>query len=80
MPTGRVRTAKDDSVTLTGWLGTPGLRHTVGLARWWYVSVNLLWMLNGIAVFALLFSTDQWQRLVPLTWTVFPNALSAGLQ
>jgi len=80
VPTGRFWTAKDDSVTLPGWLGIPGLRHTIGLARWWHFSVNLLWTLNGIAFYALLFSTDQWQRLVPLTWTVFPNALSAGLQ
>ncbi len=80
VPTGRFWTAKDDSVTLPGWLGIPGLRHTIGLARWWHFSVNLLWTLNGIAFYALLFSTDQWQRIVPLTWTVFPNALSAGLQ
>ena len=24
----------------------------------------------------LLFTTDQWQRLVPTSWEVFPNALS----
>jgi hypothetical protein len=42
------------------------LRHSVGLARWWHFSVNLLWTINGIAFFVLLFVTDQWQRLVPL--------------
>ena len=44
VPTGRVWTAKDDSVTLPKWLGIPGLRHTIGLARWWHFSVNLLWI------------------------------------
>ena len=80
VPKGRVWTAKDDSVTLPTWLGIPGLRHTVGLARWWHFSVNLLWLINGIAFYALLFSTDQWRRLVPLTWEVFPAALSTAIQ
>ena len=80
MPKGRVWTAKDDSVTLPTWLGIPGLRHTLGLSRWWHFSVNLLWLINGVAFYALLFSTDQWRRLVPLTWEVFPAALSTAIQ
>ncbi len=56
---GRLWTAKDDSVTLPTWLGIPGLRHTLGLARWWHFSINLLWLLNGVAFYILLFSTDS---------------------
>lgn len=33
MPKGRVWTSKDDSVTISGWLGIPGVRHSIGLAR-----------------------------------------------
>ncbi len=80
VPTGRVWTSKDDSVSLPKWLGIPGLRHTLGLSRWWHFSVNLLWLINGVAFYALLFSTDQWLRLVPLTWEVFPAALSTTIQ
>ncbi|MBV1800363.1 molybdopterin-dependent oxidoreductase [Siccirubricoccus sp. G192] len=80
VPKDRIWTAKDDSVTLPTWLGIPGLRHTIGLARWWHLSVNLLWTINGMAFYALLFSTDQWRRLVPLTWDVLPNALSTAIQ
>ncbi|HEY5301047.1 MAG TPA: molybdopterin-dependent oxidoreductase [Acetobacteraceae bacterium] len=80
VPTGRVWTSKDDSVTLPGWLGIPGIRHSVGPARWWHFSVNLLWTINGIAFYALLFSTDQWERVVPTNWAVFPNAVSTALQ
>jgi len=25
---------EDDSVTLPGWLGIPGIRHSIRLARW----------------------------------------------
>ena len=80
VPKGRIWTAKDDSVTLPTWLGIPGLRHTLGLSRWWHFSVNLLWVINGAAFYLLLFSTDQWRRLVPQTWDVFPAALSTAIQ
>jgi len=80
VPRDRIWTSKDDSVSLPSWLGIPGLRHTIGLARWWHFSINLLWVLNGLAFFVLLFTTDQWRRLVPLTWQVFPNALSTAIQ
>ena len=72
VPKDGIWTAKDDSVSLPAWLGIPGLRHTVGLARWWHFSFDLLWLVNGIVFYVLLFATDQWRRLVPLTWEVFP--------
>jgi sulfoxide reductase catalytic subunit YedY len=37
-------------------------------------------VLNGAVFYVLLFATDQWQRLVPLTWDVFPNAVSVAIQ
>ena len=80
VPTGRIWTAKDDAVTLPGWLGIPGLRHSIGLARWWHFSFGLLWIVNGIVIYALLFWTGQWVRIVPTTWEVFPNAASTALQ
>ena len=67
-------------MTIPAWLGIPGIRHSIGLARWWHFSVNTLWTLNGVAIYVLLFSTDQWQRLVPTTWEVIPNAASTALQ
>jgi thiosulfate reductase cytochrome b subunit len=80
IPKGVVWTAKDDAVTLPEWLGIPGRRHTIGLARWWHFSCDLLWLANGIIFYILLFTTSQWQRLVPMSWEVFPNALSTALQ
>jgi DMSO/TMAO reductase YedYZ molybdopterin-dependent catalytic subunit/thiosulfate reductase cytochrome b subunit len=80
VPVGRVWTSKDDSVSVPRWLGLPGVRHSLGLARWWHFSVNLLWVINGVLFYGLLFATDQWRRLVPLTWEVFPAALSTAIQ
>ena len=80
VPMDREWTAKEDSVSLPGWLGLPGIRHSVGLARWWHFSLDLVWLVNGLVFFALLFSTAQWQRIVPVSWTVLPHALSTALQ
>ena len=80
VPKDRVWTSKDDSVSVPAWLGLPGVRHSIGLARWWHFSVNLLWVVNGALFYVLLFSTDQWRRLVPVTWGVFPSALSTSIQ
>jgi sulfoxide reductase catalytic subunit YedY len=80
VPKGRAWTAKDDSVSIPKWLGLPGVRHSIGLARWWHFSVNLLWVINGILFYVLVFATGQWLRLVPVTWEVFPAALSTAIQ
>src|SRR5262245_1586102 len=79
-PAARAWTAKDDAVTLPSWIGLPGIRHSIGLARWWHFSADLLWLINGLAFYILLFTTGQWVRLVPQSWDVIPNAISAGIQ
>ena len=80
VPTGRIWTAKDDSVTLPGWLGIPGLRHSIGLARWWHFSCDFLWVINGAAFYVMLFASGQWEKLVPRTWEVIPNSLTVVIQ
>ena len=47
VPKDRMWTSKDDSVTIPKWLGIPGIRHSIGLARWWHFSFDLLWLING---------------------------------
>ena len=57
--------AKQDSISLPGQIGLPGLRHSIGLARWWHLGTDTLWLLNGLVFYVLLFSTGQWHRVVP---------------
>lgn len=51
-----------------------------GLYTWWHLVVDVLWALNGFAYLVLLLVSGQWKRLVPMSWDVIPNAVSAGLQ
>jgi thiosulfate reductase cytochrome b subunit len=73
-------TAKQDSIGLPGQVGLPGIRHSIGLARWWDLGTDVLWLLNGVIFYVLLFATSQWRHLVPTSWAVFPNAVSVLIQ
>lgn len=52
----------------------------ISLTLWIHLVLDLLWVVNGAVFYILLFVTGQWMRIVPTSWDVFPNALSAGLQ
>ena len=52
----------------------------ISLTIWFHQSLDLLWLVNGAVFLVLLFATGQWVKIVPTSWEVFPNALSAGLQ
>ncbi|MEE4491420.1 molybdopterin-dependent oxidoreductase [Streptomyces sp. BE230] len=73
-------TAKADSISLPNGVGLPGRRHSIGLARWWHLGVDTLWLLNGVVFYVLIFTTGQWKRLVPMSWDVFPNSVSVAIQ
>ncbi|XAS74308.1 hypothetical protein VUN82_10990 [Micrococcaceae bacterium Sec5.1] len=70
------------------WSPTPGsffapkgnARKKVGLAHWLHQCLDVLWMTNGLIFIVLLFATGRWTRIVPTSWDVFPNAVSAATQ
>ena len=55
-------------------------KRKISLPLWFHQSLDILWLVNGAVFVVLLFMTGQWMRLVPTSWEVFPNALSALLQ
>lgn len=74
VPTDRLYTAKEDARYLTPWIGLPGGRHTLGLARHWHFVCALFWILNGAVYISMLFMSGHWRRLVPTSWSIFPQA------
>jgi thiosulfate reductase cytochrome b subunit len=63
-----------------GLIRTKGKPAKISLDLWFHLTLDALWILNGIVFLVLLFATGQWMRVVPTSWDVFPNALSALLQ
>ncbi|TFD64252.1 cytochrome b/b6 domain-containing protein [Cryobacterium ruanii] len=57
-----------------------GPPQKISLTLWLHLSLDLLWVINGVLFYILLFATGQWARIVPTSWDVFPNALSASIQ
>lgn len=64
----------------TGLIRTKGQPRRLSLHVWWHLVINVLWIAGGVAYIVLLFATGQWMRVVPTSWDVLPNALSAGIQ
>lgn len=55
-------------------------KRRISLTIWVHQALDLLWVLNGVIFVVLLVATGYWTRVVPTSWEVLPNAVSAGLQ
>jgi len=64
----------------TGPIRTKGTPRKISLDLWFHLSLDTMWVMNGVVFIVLLFVTGQWMRLVPTSWDVLPNAWSAAIQ
>ncbi len=55
-------------------------KRKISLTLWFHQALDVLWIANGVLFLVLLFATGQWMRIVPTSWEVIPNALSAAAQ
>ena len=74
--TGDLWTAEDEAEPYSPWIALPG-RDSLGLARHWHFWGAAGWLLTGLIYVVLLFGTGQWDRLVPTSWGIFPQAWDA---
>ncbi len=63
-----------------GRLKTANAPIRLGITTWLHLAVDVLWVLNGILFYVLIFCTGQWTRIIPTSWDVFPNAISTSIQ
>lgn len=61
------------------WTPRWNANRKISLTLWLHQSLDLLWIVNGLLFVVLLFCTGQWMRVIPTSWSVFPNAISAAL-
>ena len=76
LPRDRLWTANDDARHLSPWIGLPGYRFSVGMARHWHFLAALFWVINGAVFVAFLLSSSYWRRVVPTSWQIVPDAWS----
>ncbi len=74
IPKDKFWTAKEDARYINPIAGLPGYRHTIGIARVWHFLTVPFFLLNGAVFIVLLFYTNQWKRLVPVSWKILPDS------
>ena len=63
-----------------GIIRTKNPPQRISMNLWFHLSLDIAWIANGALFYILLFMSGQWMRIVPTSWDVFPNAVSALLQ
>ena len=74
VPRDRVWTAKEDARYISPLIGTPGYRHTIGIARVWHFINVHGFIVTGIFFVGMLLDTEQWRRIVPTSPLVLVQA------
>ena len=73
IPKDKLYTSMDDEIPVTPVLALPG-EDNLGLGRLWHFFTVIFWVLNGLVYVILLFATGEWSRLIPTSWSIFPDA------
>jgi DMSO/TMAO reductase YedYZ molybdopterin-dependent catalytic subunit len=74
MPEDKMWISLDEEESFSSWIALPG-RKNLGLGRHWHFFSIVFWIANGAAYYILLFTSDEWQRLVPSSWSIIPQAI-----
>ncbi|MBV9617482.1 MAG: molybdopterin-dependent oxidoreductase [Ktedonobacteraceae bacterium] len=73
VPENKLWTSMDEEVPVTPLLALPG-GDNLGIGRHWHFFSVIFWILNGLIYIVLLFTTGEWIRLIPTSWSIFPDA------
>jgi methionine sulfoxide reductase catalytic subunit len=73
LPKDRMWCTTEEEGHWSSWICLPG-GEGLGLGRYWHFSIAPLWLICGVCYLTVLFTTPQWQRLVPTSWEIFPCA------
>lgn len=76
MPETGLWTAEDEIIPLNPVIALPG-RDNLGLGRHWHFWSVIGWVITGLVYVVCLFADAQWQRLIPTSWEIFPQAWTA---
>lgn len=73
VPKDRLWTSMDEEIPVSPLLALPG-EDNLGLGRHWHFFSIIFWILNGVIYVVLLFTTGEWSRLIPTSWSIVPRA------
>jgi methionine sulfoxide reductase catalytic subunit len=74
MPQDKLWISLEEEESFSSWIALPGHKN-LGLGRHWHFFSIIFWIANGAAYYILLFTSDEWQRLVPTSLSIVPQAI-----
>ena len=77
LPTDRVWISLEEEIEVPALIAQPG-GNNLGLGRHWHFFSALFWIVNGVVYVILLFASGEWRRLVPTSWSIFPDAMTTA--
>lgn len=78
LPEGRMWTSLEEEESFSSWIALPGHKN-LGLGRHWHFLSVIFWIVNGVAYSVLLFTSNEWPRLIPTDWSIVPKAVHTAL-
>ncbi len=81
VPEGKLHQSLDEEANVPAWLAMPGGKGAtggLGVGRHLHFVSLLGWIATGAVYVALLFLTGEWARLVPNSWSLFPDAVHSA--
>lgn len=74
IPEDQVYQAHDEAEKIGHWALPGGEHHDFGNARNWHFTAAIIWLGTGAVYWGYMFATGAWRRLIPTSWSVFPDA------
>ena len=78
MPENRLWISLEEEEDFPSWLSLPGHKN-LGLGRHWHFFSIFFWLANGASYYILLFTSNEWQRLIPTSLSIIPQAINTAL-
>jgi sulfoxide reductase catalytic subunit YedY len=73
LPKDRMWCSTDEEAHWPHWLVLPG-GDGLGLGRYWHFLSAVCWLVVGFFYLLVMFTSQEWRRLVPTSWDIFPCA------
>ena len=68
----------EEEESFSSWIALPGHKN-LGMGRHWHFFSIVFWIANGAIYYILLFTSNEWPRLIPNSWSIFPQAVHDAL-
>jgi len=57
-------------------LALPGAHDALGAGRHWHFTAAIIWLITGAIYIGFMLISGEWSRLIPTSWSVFPEAIN----